>query len=139
MKTCFLSALLLFGCGLVYAQPNYDENLSTTNQQEAKFGCMTLNNGQKLCGDEALKRYLATNLRYPDDAMENGVQGEVSVSFWVKETGELGTASITKDIGHGCGQEVLRLLSKMPLWMPATEKGQPVMKLVSLKVAFKLN
>ena len=139
MKTCFLSILLLLSYSFVQAQLSYDENLSTTNQQEAKFGCMTLTNGQKICGDEALKRYLATNLHYPDDAMENGVQGEVSVSFWVKETGELGTASITKDIGHGCGQEVLRLLSKMPLWMPATEKGQPVMKLVSLKVAFRLN
>lgn len=88
-------------------------------------------------GQNALMRYLSLNLRYPYEAMENGVQGSVLVQFVVCEDGSLCNEQFMKTLGSGCEQEVLRVLRSMPPWEPGTVEGKPVKTYFRLPVTFR--
>lgn len=85
-----------------------------------------------------LHKYLAEQVRYPDIAKENGIEGTVVIQFVVNEKGEISNAFIVKDIGGGCGEEALRVVRGMPLWLPGANRGRQVKVQMSLPVKFKL-
>lgn len=85
-----------------------------------------------------LHKYLAEQVRYPDIAKENGIEGMVVIQFVVNEKGEISNAFIVKDIGGGCGEEALRVVRGMPLWLPGANRGRQVKVQMSLPVKFKL-
>lgn len=85
-----------------------------------------------------LHKYLAEQVRYPDIAKENGIEGTVVIQFVVNERGEISNAFIVKDIGGGCGEEALRVVRGMPLWLPGANRGRQVKVQMSLPVKFKL-
>ena len=89
-------------------------------------------------GDAARKKYLARNLRYPNQAAEDGIQGTVYVSFVVKTNGSLSDIKIIKGIGGGCDQEALRVVKKMPAWNPGYQNGRKVAVLFNMPVYFRL-
>ena len=89
-------------------------------------------------GQSALMRYLSLNLRYPQDAAENNVQGSVLVQFVVCEDGSLCNEQFIRTLGNGCEQEVLRVLRSMPAWKPGTVEGKPVKTYFRLPVTFQL-
>jgi protein TonB len=46
--------------------------------------------------------------------------------------------SILRGIGNGCDQEALRVIRKMPRWMPGMQNGIPVNVKYNLPINFKL-
>ena len=89
-------------------------------------------------GEAALLQFLATTIQYPVLARENNIQGTVAATFIVNKDGSVSDGFIIKDIGGGCGQEVLRVLSFMPNWVPGEVDGLPVKVRFTLPVRFKL-
>lgn len=87
-------------------------------------------------GEAALLRFLANKIVYPNEALENGIAGTVGAVFVINKDGSISDISIVKDIGGGCGEEVLRVLKLMPLWEPAEVDGQPVRARLVLPVNF---
>lgn len=85
-----------------------------------------------------LNQYLAQEMRYPDIAKENGIEGTVVIRFIVNEKGEISNPIIVKDIGGGCGEEALRVVRTMPAWLPGANRGIPVKVQMNLPVKFKL-
>lgn len=101
----------------------------------------------KLCStdpdpQECSKKYLLDCLynyiQYPDTAKKSKVQGVVFASFVVDEVGERCHAKITRGLGYGCDEEVLRFISVLPPMLPARRKGQNVAYEYSLPVKFQL-
>jgi len=90
-------------------------------------------------GGEAFKmKFLHKNTKYPLAARENEVQGLVCASFYVEVDGSITNATILQGIGSGCDEEVLRIISIMPNWIPAELNGVRVRSLVVLPVRFIL-
>lgn len=89
-------------------------------------------------GEAARKKYLARNLKYPNQAVEDGIQGTVSVNFIVKTNGSLSDIRILRGIGGGCDEEALRVVKKMPAWNPGFQNGRNVPVRYTLKVDFKI-
>ena len=87
-------------------------------------------------GEQAMYAFLVKNLRYP--AGEQHIEGNVYVQFVVEEDGTLTNFKVLRDIGGGCGEEVLRVVRLMPKWKPGMSKGQAVRVQYTLPVAFKL-
>lgn len=85
-----------------------------------------------------LYQYLAQEIQYPPIAKENGIEGTVVVQFVVSEKGEISNAFVVKDIGGGCGEEALRVVKKMPPWLPGANRGKPVKVQMNLPVKFRL-
>ena len=89
-------------------------------------------------GIEALYKYLAENIKYPEQAKTEGVQGKVYVSFVIEADGSVTNANVIRSIGGGCDEEALRVVQAMPKWTPGMQHGQPVRVQFNLPVIFKL-
>lgn len=91
-------------------------------------------------GEMALMKYLAENIKYPAEAKKAGIKGRVFVHFIVEPNGKVDNIKILKGIGHGCDKEVIRVMEKMPKWVPGRNKdNKPVRTSFNLPVKFSLN
>lgn len=61
------------------------------------------------------------------------------VTFVVEKDGSITNPRIIRDIGGGCGDEVLRVVNAMPKWKPGKNRGKSVRVQFNLPVSFKLN
>ncbi|HPT13914.1 MAG TPA: TonB family protein [Bacteroidales bacterium] len=89
-------------------------------------------------GDDARARFLADNIRYPEQASENGIQGIVYVSFIIDSKGNVTNVKVLRGIGGGCDEEAMRVIKMMPPWHPAKQNGKTVRYLFNMPVTFKL-
>lgn len=64
-------------------------------------------------GKEAMYKYFSNNITYPVNAKRNRIQGEVILSVDIAADGKLVSAKVVKNIGGGCGEEVLRVVKTM--------------------------
>jgi len=71
-------------------------------------------------------KYLQDNLRYPEKARKNNIEGRVIVKFLVNEDGTLSNISVLKGVGSGCDEEAVRVIAAMPPWKPAKKNGDLV-------------
>ena len=106
-------------------------------------------------GNAALMQFLAKNIRYPQAALENGVQGRVIMQFIVNTDGScsdfkiirntaaassekpIGAAKLTKARAR-LEKEAFRVLRAMPYWKPAKHQGKAVPMQYTLPVVFRL-
>ncbi|MBK8563353.1 MAG: TonB family protein [Saprospiraceae bacterium] len=93
---------------------------------------------KKSCSTAKMLAYVDANLKYPEIAIDNNVQGTVYVKFVVEKDGSLTNIEIIRDIGAGCGEEVVRLVKMMPKWEPGTRRGRPDRVQFNMPVKFKL-
>ena len=89
-------------------------------------------------GKDALERFIRDNLRYPQMALDNRVQGKVYVTFVVEEDGSISNPKLLRDIGVLCGEEAIRMVKSMPKWKPGMKDGKPVRVQYNLPVRFEL-
>ena len=90
------------------------------------------------CSAGKLMHYIARNLRYPDEAREERIEGVTMLSFVILASGEVGEVTVLRDIGGGCGAEARRIIEAMPQWQPAIFKGQEVATQFTLPITFGL-
>lgn len=89
-------------------------------------------------GEQALNKYLADNVKYPQVAKDNGVEGIVAVQFIVHTDGSIGTINIVRMIDPDLEQEAVRVVKNMPAWIPAEKNGSPVEASAQVNVPFVL-
>jgi len=87
-------------------------------------------------GQEALRRYLARNLRMPDAQAEPGSQVRVIVKFVVGPDGKVTGISTIQSGGSPFDREVQRVIFKMPTWKPGMQNGRKVSVYYVLPVSF---
>ena len=90
-------------------------------------------------GNGALLEYLATHVKYPVVAQENGVQGRVIVSFVVECDGSITDVRVERSVDPSLDREAIRVVSSMPRWSPGKLNGYIVRVKYSAPVLFKLN
>lgn len=90
------------------------------------------------CAKDKLVNFIASELRYPKEAADKGLEGMVLVSFVVGETGDIMMPEIKRDIGGKCGEEALRVVSLMPNWVPGLHEGEAVKVRFNLPINFRL-
>jgi TonB family protein len=96
----------------------------------------------KLCGENQLFAILAQNIRYPEEARQNNIQGTVVVSCIIETNGRMSNLSLLKDIGGGCGKEAIRVLTTLDSlglrWQPGLTNEKPVRVKQALPIKFRL-
>ena len=84
-------------------------------------------------GIEAMREYLSTNIRYPEDSLE----GRVVVAFTVEADGSITNANVKESFAPAYGDEVLRVVKAMPKWKPGMGfDGKPAALNYILPVVF---
>ncbi|MBU0488346.1 MAG: energy transducer TonB [Bacteroidetes bacterium] len=90
-------------------------------------------------GHQAMVDFIIKNLKYPEAAKKNNVQGQVIISFVVDKNGKVKDVKVVSGIGSGCDEEAVRVVQAMPAWTPGTSKGKAVDVEMKLPFAFKLD
>ena len=90
-------------------------------------------------GTKALHKYMADNIKYPEEALKKGISGTVYVSFIIFDNGEVDKVSILRGVGYGLDEEALRVVKTMPKWKPGTQDGKAVNVAFNLPINFKLS
>ena len=60
-------------------------------------------------GEDSLYAYIARNIKYPETAKKEKIEGRVFVTFVIEKDGQVSSAKILRDIGGGCGEEAIRV------------------------------
>lgn len=89
-------------------------------------------------GQQAWKRFLQKNIKYPRFAQRNNVEGKVQLSFYVDAGGNISDIEVTRSIGAGCDEEAIRVLKNSPRWNPGLQRGIAVKSPMSIFIHFKL-
>ncbi|MCQ2326506.1 MAG: energy transducer TonB [Bacteroidales bacterium] len=90
-------------------------------------------------GMEALMDFLSKNIKYPEAAKEQGIEGRVFVTFVVEKNGSVNNVKVVRDIGGGCGEEAARVVKMMPKWKPGKQNGKVVRTQFNLPIKFSLD
>ena len=85
-----------------------------------------------------MKQWVYAYLKYPDYAVENGIQGRVLVDFIVNEKGKVTDVSVRKGVHSSLDEEAVRVISASPDWKPGRLKGKKVKTAMSVYVEFRL-
>ena len=89
-------------------------------------------------GEQAMMKFVAENVQYPQEARDKEISGRVLVSFVVEKDGSIGDVKVVKGIGGGCDEEAVRVVNTMPKWKPGMDKGKPVRVSYMMPFSFKL-
>jgi protein TonB len=89
-------------------------------------------------GNKALLAYIAKNLVYPREALDNNIEGRVILKFVVKADGSVGRIELLKGVDPLLDLEAMRVISTLPKLKPGKQNGVPVPVWFSVPVTFQL-
>lgn len=90
-------------------------------------------------GQIAMLKYIMENMKYPEQAMKEGIQGRVAVRFIVEKDGSISDVKPILSVHPLLNKEAVRVVESMPKWTPGKQNGKPVRVRYNLPVMFKLN
>jgi protein TonB len=88
-------------------------------------------------GAAAWQRYLNRNLRYPQEAIDNEVQGAVVVQFIVDKEGNVSDVEAISGPNE-LRAEAVRVIKKSGKWTPAVQNGRQVKSYKKQPIVFRL-
>lgn len=74
----------------------------------------------------SFREWIKSNLKYPEEAKEAGIEGTVLVEFIIRKDGKPEQISIHEGKHPELFAEAIRLVKTMPPWIPGKNKGEPV-------------
>lgn len=83
-------------------------------------------------------KWLTRNLRYPDIARSQKIQGKVVVQFIVNQDGTIADAKVVKSVNPHLDREAMRVIRMMPSWKPGIQDNKPCKTMVAVPIVFKL-
>jgi len=84
------------------------------------------------------REYIAKNLKYPDIAAENGIQGRVFVAFVVEPDGRVSNVRVVRGVDPALDKEAVRVVQSSPKWKPGMQRGKPVRVSFTFPIIFVL-
>ena len=90
-------------------------------------------------GENALRKFITSSLKYPEIAVQNEIQGKVYVSFVVKKDGSVSNAKIARGVDPSLDKEALRVVNSLPRWKPGIQRGTPVNVSYTVPINFTLD
>ena len=89
-------------------------------------------------GELALRKYIAENVRYPEMAKENDIQGTVYVRFVVDTDGSVKNVEVIRGVDQLLDKEAIRVVQSLPKWKPGKQRGKAVKVSHSVPIKFQL-
>ncbi|MBN1252664.1 MAG: TonB family protein [Bacteroidales bacterium] len=86
-----------------------------------------------------LKHFIAKNIKYPTQAIEEDIQGKVYIRFVVNTKGETKQVSVIRSVDPILDKEALRVVKSFPNWKPAKQSGKAVNVWYTIPIVFKIN
>lgn len=148
---CFLLISLLFP---IYSFKAISQSNTNTYEEIIPFeqteeipvfkGC-DINSSRKdaiECFNQKMSNHIRRNFRYPEEAAEKKIQGQVQVSFIINDSGLIkdivAVVSNKQDKSGILEEEATRIVRLLPKFSPGKHKGQVVSVKYEVPITFKL-
>lgn len=89
-------------------------------------------------GETAMFSFLVNNVKYPESAAKDSIQGRVVVKFTVQADGAVKDANVVESVCPALDEEATRVVMLMPRWIPGEKDGKKVACSFTLPISFKL-
>lgn len=94
------------------------------------------------CANQVMLQYVYERIVYPQQAINEGIEGTAVVTFVIEADGALSQPRIVRDLGAGTGMAalavVLNMMEEGIRWVPGKLDGRPVRVQFTLPIRFKL-
>ncbi len=89
-------------------------------------------------GTAAIVAAIQRTVKYPRQALSNGVEGKVFVSFTVDSKGEVIDVALVKGLGSGLDEETMRAIKALPRFIPGRQNGRDVSVSFTVPVTYRI-
>jgi len=89
-------------------------------------------------GDLGLRKYIATHVKYPNIARENGIEGKVYIRFCVTSSGAVEKVSLARGVDPILDKEAIRVVKALPKWKPGEQRGKKVNVWYTVPINYQL-
>lgn len=143
-SACYAQSDIISKNALKYKQQQQQQQQQRQQQQQQKTNTdevlkTAATMPQFPGGNAALMRFIAINLRYPQTAQDNNIQGKVVVQFVVTKTGQVGPVNVVRGVDPALDAEAVRVCKLLPDFNPGRNSaGEPVNVWYTLPINFRL-
>ena len=113
----------------------FDENTEVIQQVDVVAETMPSFQGGDL---NTFRTWVQQNVKFPQIALENGIQGRVVLSFVIEKDGRLTNIQVLQTPDRSLSEEAIRVLNKSPKWSPGKQRNQVVRVKYTLPVDFRV-
>lgn len=100
-------------------------------------GCENLSKEQRdACFREKVLKHIQRNLRYPENALENGHHGRIHVQFLIEKDGTISIANLRGPY-ESLNKEASRVIKSLPKMKPGEQRNKPVKVSYLVPIVFK--
>lgn len=129
-RTTIIALMMLFGISFSKAQ-------TSPTAEDKIYSFVAMENPPKFPGGmAAFYKFLGENIKYPEQAKKENIQGTVFVSFVIEKDGSVSNVKTVRGLGAGTDQEAERVLGLSPNWVAGTLDGKPVRVKYNIPIKF---
>lgn len=85
-----------------------------------------------------LEQWVYQYLKYPSDAVHDGIQGRVMVEFVINKDGKISDVRVVKGVSESLDAEAVKVVAASPKWKPGKMNGEKVRCSITIPVEFRL-
>lgn len=89
-------------------------------------------------GEEGLRKFIADNIKYPEEAEQKNIQGKVYVQFVINREGNVEDVKLAKGVDPLLDEAAMNIVKSMPQWKPGKQRGQYVKVSFTVPINFQL-
>ena len=104
--------------------------------------CSLLDNASRAkCTEDAIRMFIAENIRIPESVKDRGQGGKVFVSFVVNKNGNVDNVKILKGIdgAKAMDREVIRVVNSLPQFDPGEQSGRKASVIYTIPIDIRIN
>ncbi|WP_340112431.1 energy transducer TonB [Maribellus mangrovi] len=90
-------------------------------------------------GQDAFLKFISENVKYPENAKKNEIQGKVFVNFVVDETGAVTKVKVVRGVDPELDKEAVRVIKLLEKFTPGTKDGKAVKVKYTVPINFALS
>lgn len=98
---------------------------------------------KKSCADAKMLKYIYSNLKYSEEAINKKVNNGLVIQFIIETDGYITDINVVRDIGYGCGQSAIDVVESMnhmeESWIPGSQYGRKVRVKYTLPIKFDVS
>ncbi len=89
-------------------------------------------------GHKALNEFVRSNLKYPEEALTNKIEGTVTVNYDVDIYGDVISTKVKHGLGYGCDEEACRIV-KLLKYPKKKYQGMRVVFHMNINIHFRIH
>lgn len=144
MRMFLFYILLVFITSFSYAQDTLTENpekdyIEINPFGESFKGFSNVDHWAKYPGGkQGILRHIEENLKYPESAKNQKIEGSVTVEYTIETDGSVDDINVIKSDHPVLEDEAKRVIKLLDKWIPSSKKGKPIKTKYKQVINFKL-